>query len=194
LIGTFAAKLADSARAALTAALVAGTTDHPDQRQIQRALDRLGEYWRRSGGTLAEADPKNTRRRVAEQIGHVNSLEEFLSMPLELNVTRVVQEDARAKLDALPKSAMVHGDRVPLDYEIENHEAVVRMRLREGQARRLRQKDLPKVDRPLRFTIVSGKRAAVRASDLDELHQALAALPHRKGRRRVMHRRYRRRR
>ncbi|MEE8507059.1 MAG: hypothetical protein V3S40_12675, partial [Kiloniellales bacterium] len=177
-----------------TAALVAGTTDHPDQRPIRRALDHLGEYWRRSGGPLAEADPKNTRRRVAEQIGHVNSLEEFLATRLELNVARVVQEDARAQLDALPKSAMVHGDRVPLDYEIENHEAVVRMRLREGQARRLRQEDLPKIDRPLRFTVVRGKRAAVRASDLAELHQALAALPHRKGRRRVTRKRYRRRR
>ena len=194
LIGNFPAKLADSARAALTAALVAGTTDHADQRPIRRALDHLGEYWRRSGGTLAEADPTNTRRRVAEQIDHVNSLEEFLTTRLELNVARVVQEDARAELDALPKSAMVHGDRVPLDYEIENHEAVVRMRLREGQARRLRQEDLPKVDRPLRFTVVRGKRAALRAADLDELRQALAALPHGKGRRRVTRKRYRRRR
>ncbi len=193
LTGTFPAKLADAARAALTAALVAGQTDHPNQGRLRRALDHLGEYWRRSGGTLVEADPDVTHRRIADQIVDVTSLEEFHEARLQLNVAELIPDSARDELDGLPKSAMVYGDRVPLDYEIENREGVVRMRLREGQARRLREKDLPEVDRPLRFTVVRGKRAAVRASDLDELQRALASLPHGKERQRL-HRKHRRRR
>ena len=194
LAGPFPPELAGSARAALTAALIAGETDHADQRAIRRALDQLGEYWRRSGGKLADADPKRTHRLVEEQLRQVDSIEEFLETPLRLDVADIVAREARADLDALPKSAMVYGDRVPLDYEIENQEAVVRMRLREGQARRLRIKDLPEVDRPLRFTVVRGKQSAVRAADLEELQRVLATLPRRKDRLRLprRHRRGRR--
>jgi hypothetical protein len=194
LTGAFPAKLADGARAALAAALMAGQTDHPDQGRIRRALGRLGEYWRRSGGTLKEADPDTTHHRIAQQLAGVKSMEEFHETRLQLEASDLIPGDAREALDALPKSAMVFGDRVPLDYEIENGEGIVRMRLREGQARRLRRKDLPKVDRPLHFTLVRGKRAAVQAADLDELRQALASLPKRKDRQRgpPKHRRRRR--
>ena len=131
---------------------------------------------------LPEVDPDCTRQLVQRQLQSVNSHEQFLETPLELDVSAIVPRQERLELDALPKSALVYGDRVPLDYEIEDNQGVVRMRIREGQARRLRAEDLPDVDRPLRFTVVRGKRAAVRASDLDTLHQALASLPRRKER------------
>ena len=182
LIGEFPEELAQSARHALTVALNAGITDHPDQRRMRRALDQLGEYWRRSGGTLPEVDPDRTHQLVQRQLQSVNSHEQFLETPLELDVSAIVPRQERLELDALPKSALVYGDRVPLDYEIEDNQGVVRMRIREGQARRLRAEDLPDVDRPLRFTVVRGKRPAVRASDLDTLRQALASLPRRKER------------
>ena len=182
LIGTFPPALADRARSALAAALVGGSTDHPDQGRVRKALDRLGEYWRRSGGTLAGADPQHTHSCVADPLQAVDSMDAFFETPVRLDVSALVSEEDRARLDELPKSAMVHGDRAPLDYEIESRQPVVRLRLREGQARRLTAKDLPIVDRPLRFTVMRGKRAAVRANDLEELHRMLAALPKKKER------------
>ena len=47
----------------------------------------------------------------------------------------------------------------------------------EGQARRLQQRDVPSLDRPLRFTVVRGKRPAIRAATLEELRRQLSELP-----------------
>jgi len=63
-----------------------------------------------------------------------------------------------------------------VDYEVEQGIAVARLRLKEGQARRLQPRDLPPFDRPLRFTVLRGKREAVRADTVDELRQRLAGL------------------
>jgi hypothetical protein len=59
---------------------------------------------------------------------------------------------------------------------VEQGVAVARLRLKEGQARRLQPQDLPAFDRPLRFTVVRGKREAVRADSIDELRQRLSGL------------------
>ncbi|MGH7673893.1 MAG: DEAD/DEAH box helicase, partial [Gemmatimonadales bacterium] len=88
----------------------------------------------------------------------------------------VVPEDVRARLDALPASVALHGDRVPLDYGVEQGAGVARLRLREGQARRLQSRDLPALDRPLRFTVTRGKHEAIRADSLDDLRRQLATL------------------
>jgi hypothetical protein len=82
----------------------------------------------------------------------------------------------RAELDALPSSLFVYGDRVPLEYEVERGAGVARLRRKEGQARRLQPKDLPELDRPLRFTVVRGRREAVRADSVEELHARLQTL------------------
>ncbi|MCZ6916115.1 MAG: DEAD/DEAH box helicase [Gemmatimonadetes bacterium] len=182
LVGTFPPALADAARAALAKGVAAGITDHPHQSSARRALDRLGEYWRRSGGTLPEADPKFVHDLLEGQLAAVADLHDFFETPIRLDVGDIVPSDVRGQLDALPKSAAVFGDRVPLDYEIENGEGVVRLRLREGQARRLRACDLPEVDRPLRYTVVRGKRAAIHAQNLEGLAALLAAMPRKKER------------
>ena len=83
----------------------------------------------------------------------------------------------RAALEGLPSSLHLYGDRVPLDYEVEQGRGVARLRLKEGQARRLQARDLPPFDRPLRFTVVRGKREALRADSLEELRRQLAGLP-----------------
>jgi len=49
------------------------------------------------------------------------------------------------------------------DYEVEQGVGVVRLRLKEGQARRLQPRDVPPLDRPVRFTVLRGKREAVRS-------------------------------
>ena len=99
-----------------------------------------------------------------------------MTLRLTVDVESLVPEADRARLDGLPSSASIRGDRAALDYEIENGLGVVRLRLREGQARRLREQDLPAVDRPLRFTVVRGKRAAIRSDDLDDLRVKLLTL------------------
>ncbi len=81
---------------------------------------------------------------------------------------------------------------MPLQYEIENGVGVVRLRMREGQARRLRDADIPAVDRPLRFAVMRGRRGAIRASSLEELRALMVALPKEK-RQPKRHRRSRRR-
>ena len=176
LVGRFPAELAEAAQRALAAALAAGETPHPDQPRIRKALDRLGFYWRRSGGTLRAAAPGLQVDRLMERLAHVGSWDDFIATRLELDVDGVVPAETRAGLEALPSSVHLHGDRVPLDYEVEQGRGVARLRLKEGQARRLRARDLPPLDRPVRFTVTRGKREAVRANDLQELRTRLEGL------------------
>jgi hypothetical protein len=61
---------------------------------------------------------------------------------------------------------------------------VVRLRLREGQAKRLQPRDLPPLDRPLRFEVTRGGRPPVRAATLAGLHDELRRLPRREPRER----------
>ena len=165
----FPKPLREAARDALATGLMAGLTDHHDQRRVQRSLDRLGEYWRRSGAQLAAADPDTVRITIHNMLRDVNSLEEFSETRLDLDVDNLIPVEERDRLDALPSSASVRGDTVPLKYEIEDGEAIVRLIVRMGQARRIRRGDLPPVDRPLRFTVTRGKHKAIHAPDLDEL-------------------------
>lgn len=177
LTGPFPEELAADARIALATALASGVTSHRDQSRLRTSLDRLGEYWRRSGGTLPSADPQRTHRVIADALADVNDMASFQAARIALDLDELLPPEERAHLDALPRSVKLFGDRVPLDYEIENGEGVVRVRLREGQARRLGEGDLPELPRPARFTVVRGGKPALRAASLEELQSVLAALP-----------------
>lgn len=197
MTGPFPDDVAEAAQRALGRAVAGGLTEHPDQRRVERMLNRLGELWRRSGGTLEGASPETAAGILAEQLARVGSWDDFQSTRLRIDVDDLVSAEEQDVLDALPSSAHVRGDRVPLDYEIENGVGVVRLRLREGQARRFRDSDLPDVDRPLRFTVVRGRHGrSVRAESVDELRKVVASLPRRSPRaprgRRGSHPRYRR--
>lgn len=174
----FPADLADPARDALAEALLAGITPHPDQAAVRHALQRLGFYWRRSGGTLAAAASERSQRRMRGQLEGVNSWSDFVDRRLHLGVEEVVPADERARLEALPASLHLFGDRIAIEYEVERTGGAARLRLREGQARRLRPADLPSLDRPVRFTVVRGKREALRAESLQELQRMLRTVPH----------------
>ena len=176
LANPFPADLADSARKALVAALLAGETPHPDQGKIRRALERFGHYWRRSAGRLEQADRDRIAEGLAAQLAHVNSWDDFIAIRVTLDPDAAIPEDERQRLDALPSSVFLYGDRVPVDYDMEQGAGVVRLRLKEGQARRLHPKDLPAFDRPVRFTVTRGKHEAVRASSLDDLRKGLRNL------------------
>jgi hypothetical protein len=173
----FPAALAGAARAALVTALAGGRTPHPNQRAVRQALERGGEYWRRSGGAQAAVAPPSLTARLTEQLKGVESWDAFIQRPLTLDVDSLLPAGVRERLEALPGSLHLYGDRVPLDYDVEQGVGIVRLRLKEGQARRLRPADLPPFDRPLRFSVLRGKRPAVRADSLEDMRRQLTDLP-----------------
>lgn len=169
--------LADQAREALTDALMAGDTPHPDQGKVRRALAECGELWRRSGGALASVSTEAVRARIRAALEGVTSWQEFLSTRVSLDTDGLVDVATRARLLELPSSVHLAGDAVPLDYDVEDGTAVVVLRLREGQLRRLREADLPVTDRPLRFSVARGPKPALRGRTLEELREALRNEP-----------------
>ena len=173
----FPQDLADTARRALVDAAFAGETPHPDQGKVRRALERFGHYWRRSGGRLSQAESGQLKEQIAAQLHAVTSWDSFIGARIVLDPDQAIPEVDRHRLDALPSSVFLYGDRVPVDYDVEQGiGGVVRLRLKEGQARRLHPKDLPPFDRPVRYTVTRGKHDAVRASSLDELRMGLRSL------------------
>ncbi|MGE0354261.1 MAG: helicase-related protein [Gemmatimonadales bacterium] len=176
LTGTIPEDLRGTARAAMADALMGGETIHPDQGRVRRALEELGELWRRSGGTLPAIRPETLRAGLLDQLSGVDSWEGFLSRRVVLDPQTLVQDDVREALHQLPSMIRLHGDAVALDYEVEGSTGVVRLRMREGQARRLQPRDIPALDRPVRFTVVRGKRPAIRAETLADLHRQLRSL------------------
>lgn len=176
LVGAFPTELAEQSRTALAEAILKGKTKHPNRKSISRSGTRLSEYWRRSGGRLREAEPQLVIDRVRAQLRDVGSYDDFLEVPLVLDVAELVPDHLRAGLDELPGSARVFGDRVPIEYAIEAGRAVAWLRLREKQAQRLRPRDLPNVAAELRFSVMRGRREIARASSLEELRESLARL------------------
>jgi hypothetical protein len=173
----FAPELADAARRALVQALLAGETPHPDQGKVRRALERFGHYWRRSGGGLSQAHGERVAGQIALQLAAVNSWDEFIATRIALDPDAAIPESERHRLDAMPSSVALYGDRVPVDYDVEQGVGgIVRLRLKEGQARQLHPRDLPAFDRPVRYTVIRGKHEAVRANSLEELRQGLRSL------------------
>ena len=138
LRGAVPEALLESARDALAEALMSGDTPHPDQGRIRRALTELGELWRRSGGTLEQAATPALRMRIRSALAQVTSWQEFLGTRVAIDADALVDAPTRARLLELPSMVHLLGDAVPLDYEVHDGEAVVVLRLREGQLRRMR--------------------------------------------------------
>ncbi len=171
--GALAPELLPALHEALARHLLAGEAPHPSQGRVRRAAAELGELWRRSGGTLVAASPESVRQALVDQLGGVTDWNRFVGTPLALEVESRVPPSERERLLALPASVRLFGDVVPLHYEIGPEGGVVRLRLRDGQARRLRAEDLPRVDRPLRFAVTRGQQTAIEADTLDALRAAL---------------------
>jgi hypothetical protein len=173
----FPAELSEEARAVLAAALAQGETHHPDQPRLKRTLAELDELWRRSGGALSNLSPEALRSVLRRQLDPVNGWDEFLRTRLSLNPAALVDTPTRERLESLPERLHLKGDAVPLDYEIQNGEGVVRVRLREGQARRLRPDELPRLDRPLRFAVQRGRHPPLLADTIPALQHLLRRGP-----------------
>jgi ATP-dependent helicase HrpA len=175
--GEIPPELQPAARNVLTHALLQGETIHPDQTRIRRTLAELDELWRRSGGTLAAISPDELRIRIRQQLEGVTSWEQFLRTPIVLDPVELVDSQTRQRLEALPGRLHLRGDAVPLDYEVEDGSGVARVRLREGQAKRLRQDELPRLDRPLRFAVQRGRHPPVLADTIPALQALLKRAP-----------------
>jgi ATP-dependent helicase HrpA len=164
---------------ALADAVMGGDTVHPDQARIRRSLVELDELWRRSGGTLPRASRAHLRELLRAQLESVASWSSFLGARLRVDPAELVDEQTRAALAELPSAARVKGDTIALEYDLEGGGPVVRLRLREGQARRLQSRDLPALDRPLRFEVVRGQQPPLRASTLPGLQAELGRVSRR---------------
>jgi hypothetical protein len=167
--------LHDRARGALVEALMTGAARHKDARALRHTLDRLGELHRRSGGALAGTDGASVRAALVSRLADVLSLDDFQRADLALAEDAFVAAAARQSYESLPSYVEVGGERCSLDYEIENGQTVVRIRMKEALARRLGSHEVPQLDRPVAFTVMRGKHAAIRASTLQELRRALSA-------------------
>ena len=192
VLETIPDELLGSARAALVEALMTGAARHKDARALRHTMERLGELYRRSGGSLAGTDGAAVRTALGARLAHVRSLDDFQRTDLALPVDAFVPAEQRRTIEALPSWVELHGERCPLDYEIEDGHAVVRLRLKENLAHRLSSHEVPVLDRPVEFTVVRGRHAALRAASLQELRRLLSAGP--SGRRRSSSARMRRRR
>ena len=173
ITGAVPQELQAAARDVLTDALIQGETVHPDQHRLRRAIEQIDELWRRSGGTLSSLSPDQVRLRIRRQLEGVASWESFLEARIRLEPPELIDDETRERLEALPARLHLRGDAVPLDYEVEGGVGVARVRLREGQARRLRQDELPPLDRPLRFAVQRGGRPPIQADTIPALQSAL---------------------
>jgi len=170
---TIPPELAGQARAALVEALMTGVAHHHQARALRHTLERLGELWRRSGGTLAGVDGSVVRAALGRRLSQLRKFDDFLQVDLALSVDDFVPAELRRGLEELPSSVTLAGERCPLDYEIEGGVGLVRVRLKERVARTLREGDLPRLDRPLHFAVLRGKNSSVRAASLEELRRVL---------------------
>jgi hypothetical protein len=169
--------LLSQARDVLADALMAGEVEHPDAARIRRAVALLDELWRRSGGALTSIAPDRVRAMLREQLEEVNSREDFHRRRLALEPAALVDEATRQRLDALPGMVRVRGDAAPVEYELQHGEGIVRVRLREGQAKRLRADEIPPLDRPLRFAVQRGRHPPILADTVSDLQAMLRRSP-----------------
>jgi ATP-dependent helicase HrpA len=175
--GEIPAQLQDPARDLLSRALIDGETTHPDQNRLRRALADLDELWRRSGGTLTDLSRDALRARVRGALDGVTSWDDFVRTRVAIDPADLVDTGTRERLEALPGRLHLRGDAVPLDYEVMGGEGVARVRLREGQAKRLRPDEIPPLDRPLKFAVQRGRHPPLLADTIPALQALLRRAP-----------------
>ncbi len=186
LEGRFPPEWHEAALDSLAHALAEGETVHPGQSRLRRMLERVDEYWRRSGGTLPQVAPAQLRQLLRQQLNSagVNSWESFLRADIALDIDALVPPRTREQLDALPSSVRLMGDVVPLTYEMLDGEPAVRLTMRDGQARRIRPADLPTTDRRLVFALRRGNHAPLVADSLEKLRELMKHESGQRGRQR----------
>jgi ATP-dependent helicase HrpA len=177
-IEAFPAALEEKARRALAQALVDGIAHHPDQGTNRAALRELREVYRRSGGR-ATGGADGLVAYLAAKLSGVRSYADFLESELRIDPEELVPAAERERWMSLPDSIELLGRTFPLDYHMEGDTAVVRARVPAGLVEQLEDDDVPELDRPLRWTVLRGKKEAVRAESLAEAKEMMAGAPRR---------------
>ena len=169
---------APAARKALADALAREEARHPAVRANRRDIDDVRECYRRSGGQTPRLGLAELRDRYLELLAGIGSVREYRGAALRLDLRGLVDHATRARLAELPEEAVVRGQAVGLEYDVEEVTAgepvgIVKLVLPEKLARTLVTEELPTLDRPLRFVVQRGQRGSVRAANLDELQELL---------------------
>ncbi|MDB4950150.1 MAG: helicase, family [Gemmatimonadetes bacterium] len=177
-IEAFPPEVADLARRALAEALIAGIAHHPDLGTNRAAMRELREVYRRSGGT-ATGGQHGLVDYVAAKLAGAGSYAAFLETPIRVDADELVPRADRERWMALPDTITLHGREFPLDYHMEGDLPVVRARVPDALLQHLDEEDLPTLDRPLRWTVLRGRKEALRADSLDEARLMLDQGPSR---------------
>jgi ATP-dependent helicase HrpA len=175
-VAAFEDELAERARDALATAMAAGAAYHRDVRENRARVRELREVYRRSGGTTREISESALREYFLARLGGVGSYAEFLEAELLLNPDEWATPEERRRWLSLPDTLTLAGEECPLDYAIEEGQGVVRVRIPEKLLPHVEPGEVPVLDRPLHWTVLRGKREAVRATTLEEARE-LAARP-----------------
>lgn len=175
-ITDFPDDLADAAREALAGAMATGAAYHRDVVGNRERIRELREIYRRSGGRTREISEQALREHFVERLAGVSSYAEFQEADLKIDPEQWVPSQERQRWMALPDSITLAGDEWPLDYALDDGVPVVRVRIRGKALARVVEEEVPELDRPLRWTVLRGKRESVRADTLEEA-RALAVAP-----------------
>jgi ATP-dependent helicase HrpA len=166
-------ELLERARRALAEAMAAGIAYHRDIRGNRDAFRTLREVYRRSGGETPDVGESVLVEYFLGRLAGVSSYSEFADRDLTLDPDDFVDAATRRKWLSLPDSVSIQGTEYPLDYGIEDGTGIARVRIPEKMVWQIQERDLPKIGKPLRWTVLRGKKGAVRASSLDEARELL---------------------
>jgi hypothetical protein len=175
-IDAFPAGREEEARRILAEAMSAGAAYHRDVRANRGIFRELREVHRRSGGETREVTESALADSFRRRLGEVSSYSQFMETPLAIQPDEWASEEERKRWMALPGTVTLRGEEYPLDYFVEDGTPLVRARIPEKVLWEIQESDVPELDRPLRWTVLRGKRDAVRADTLEEARE-LAAKP-----------------
>ena len=177
-IEEFPRELAREARHLLAEALARGEARHLAVKKNREVIEEIREAYKRSGGETKRLGLPELTLLYEEQLGGVNSLEDFKSARLGIDKDRFVPREIRERLERLPDQVTIRDRDVEIDYDVEERDGqrrgVARLRLPEKIARTLTEHEIPQLDRPVRFVVLRGQRGAVRSDTLDDLQERLA--------------------
>jgi ATP-dependent helicase HrpA len=164
----------DEARRVLAAAVASGEARHPGLEGSRAALRELREVFRRAAVSADGPDEEVLLRHLVGALSSVRSYREFLATSLAIETDTIVPRRERARWLALPSSIVLAGREWPLDYGVDEGVAVVRARVPAKVLDQVEESELPRLDRPLRWTVQGGKRGGeVRATTLEEARRAV---------------------
>jgi ATP-dependent helicase HrpA len=172
-IDAFPEGLEEAARKTLAEAVAAGAAYHRDVKGNRPIVRELREVHRRSGGRTPEITEAALAGYFLGKLERVNSYTEFQETELRLDPAAFVPLETRREWLALPDTIELAGGEYPLDYAFEGETPVVRARVPAKLIPQLSERVIPELDRPLHWTVVRGKRHAIRAESLEEARAVL---------------------